>query len=70
VKPRNEVTLLDRYNIKCQCCDCMSFWRWGVLLRWGSAWVGAHWSSTNRRLCINPIPFLTIWVTAPGGNAP
>lgn len=45
-------------------------WRAGVLLRWGSLWVGAHWSPKNRRLCINFIPFVTFWVTPPGGVAP
>jgi hypothetical protein len=45
-------------------------WRVGVLFRLGSVWIGAHWSRANRRLCINLIPFVTIWVTAPGGVMP
>jgi hypothetical protein len=45
-------------------------WRVGVLFRFGSVWIGAHWSRVNRRLCINLIPFVTIWVTAPGGVMP
>jgi hypothetical protein len=45
-------------------------WRAGVLFRLGSVWIGAHWSRANRRLCINLIPFVTIWVTAPGGVMP
>lgn len=44
--------------------------RAGVLFRWGSVWVGAHWSRYNRRWCINPLPFVTIWVALPGGRAP
>jgi hypothetical protein len=42
----------------------------GVLFRWGSVWVGAHWSKYNRRWCINPLPFVTVWVTLPGGKTP
>lgn len=42
----------------------------GVLWRFGSAWVGAHWSPYNRRLCVNLIPFFTIWIAMPGGNTP
>jgi hypothetical protein len=42
----------------------------GILLRWGSAWIGAHWSPYNRRVCINPLPFVTVWIALPGGNPP
>lgn len=42
----------------------------GLILRWGSAWIGAHWSEYNRRICVNPLPFVTIWVVLPGGNVP
>jgi len=42
----------------------------GLVLRWGSFWVGWHYSRYNRRLCINLIPFITIWVTQRGGVAP
>lgn len=42
----------------------------GILFRWGSAWVGAHWSPFNRRLCVNPVPFVTVWVCLPGGREP
>lgn len=42
----------------------------GILFRWGSAWVGVHWSPFNRRACINVIPFVTIWITLEGGNVP
>lgn len=45
-------------------------WRAGVLLRWGSVWIGAHWSPTNKRLCVNLIPFITVWVCPPGGITP
>lgn len=47
-----------------------STWRAGVLFRWGSCWVGTHWSSTNKRLCVNLLPFVTVWVCPPGGIAP
>lgn len=42
----------------------------GLLARWGSVWVGAHWSPYNKRLCVNLIPFITVWVVLPGGNEP
>lgn len=48
----------------------VNHWAWGVLVRGGSCWVGCHWSPYNKRACINLIPFVTIWVTAPGGRIP
>ncbi|WP_323162835.1 hypothetical protein [Stenotrophomonas maltophilia] len=44
--------------------------RVGLLLRWASGWVGAHWSNYNRRLCVNLLPFVTLWITLPGGKVP
>lgn len=38
----------------------------GILFRLGSFWIGAHWSSENRRLCVNLVPCVTIWF----GNPP
>lgn len=43
---------------------------WGILFRWQSVWLGAHWSEYNKRLCVNAVPFITLWVTWPGGNEP
>lgn len=45
-------------------------WRIGIRVRAGSCWVGFHWSRANRRLCVNLIPFITIWICPPGGVAP
>ena len=45
-------------------------WRCGVLFRWGSLWVGAHYAANHKRLCINLIPCVTIWIVAPGGDVP
>lgn len=42
----------------------------GIIVRLGSFWLGAHWSPYNRRLCVNLIPCVTVWVTLPGGNTP
>lgn len=42
----------------------------GVLFRWGSVWIGAHWSPNNKRLCINVLPCVTVWIVFPGGNKP
>jgi hypothetical protein len=44
--------------------------RCGVLFRWSSLWIGAHWSPGNRRWCINVVPFVTFWVTLKGGKVP
>ncbi len=44
--------------------------RAGLVLNWRAAWVGAHWGSYNRRLCINLLPFVTLWITMPGGVEP
>lgn len=45
-------------------------WSLGLLVRLSSLWVGAHWSSYNRRLCVNLLPCVTVWGTLPGGNTP
>ena len=42
----------------------------GILFRLGSFWVGAHGSRRNRRLCVNPVPCVTIWVALKGGTPP
>jgi hypothetical protein len=42
----------------------------GWLFRWCSVWVGVHYSSNNRRFCINLIPFVTFWVALKGGYKP
>lgn len=42
----------------------------GVLFRLGSFWIGAHWAPHHKRLCINLIPCVTIWIVAPGGVTP
>lgn len=42
----------------------------GVLFRWGSLWVGAHYSARNRRWCINLVPCVTLWITLAGGKTP
>jgi hypothetical protein len=42
----------------------------GVLFRLTSAWIGVHYSKTNRRACINLVPFVTIWIARKGGRRP
>ena len=44
--------------------------RIGLLFRLCSFWIGAHWSERNRRLCINPVHMVTIWIAFKGGTAP
>lgn len=50
--------------------EIKSPWRCGLLFRPGSCWIGVHWSRYNRRFCINVVPFVTFWVTLPGGITP
>lgn len=45
-------------------------WRFGFLWRWGSFWVGVHYSDVHKRVCINLVPCFTFWVCAPGGDTP
>lgn len=42
----------------------------GILFRWGSAWVGVHYAPKHKRVCINIIPFVTVWIIGKGGTAP
>ena len=35
-----------------------------------SAWIGVHYSKRERRVCINLVPFVTIWVALKGGRRP
>ena len=42
----------------------------GMVFKAGSLWLGAHWSAYNKRLCINILPCITIWVVMPGGTVP
>ena len=42
----------------------------GLIFRFGSVWIGVHWSSYNRRFCCNLIPCVTIWITLQGGKTP
>lgn len=42
----------------------------GILFRPGSLWIGVHWSPRNKRLCINLVPCITIWVVPADGAVP
>lgn len=37
----------------------------GLLIRGYSFWIGIHYSKYCKRLCINLIPCLTIWIGTP-----
>lgn len=52
------------YNKRTRLCTV------GLLFNRHALWIGAHYSPYNRRLCINLIPCLTVWVTLPGGKNP
>lgn len=43
---------------------------WGILFQRGGMWIGAHYSTYNRRWCINIIPCVTWWICMEGGKAP
>lgn len=42
----------------------------GITIRLHSFWIGYYYSPYNRRICINPIPFFTIWIVKPNGKSP
>lgn len=42
----------------------------GLLYNPCAAWVGWHYSPYNKRLCVNLVPFLTLWWVKPGGQLP
>lgn len=42
----------------------------GALFNPRALWVGAHYSNYNKRLCINLLPMLTIWIVFKGGVVP
>ena len=43
---------------------------YGVLFNPGAFLIGAHYSIYNKRLCINLLPMLTIWIVLKGGVVP
>lgn len=42
----------------------------GILFRLQSFWIGAHYSIACKRLCINLVPCVTIWIILKDGKAP
>lgn len=42
----------------------------GFAFRPESFWIGMHYSPYNKRLCINLVPFFTIWIASPYGRTP
>lgn len=48
----------------------LHFHTFGLLANWRAAWVGAHYSKQDKRLCVNLLPFVTIWWAQPGGRCP
>lgn len=41
-----------------------------LLFQGGAAWVGFHYSTDTKRLCINFVPFLTLCFVREGGQVP
>lgn len=44
--------------------------KYGILFRPVSWWIGAHWSPKNKRLCVNFVPMITVWIAAHDGIVP
>ncbi len=44
--------------------------KYGVLFNGGAFWLGWNWSPFNRRLCVNLVPCITVWVKLAGGKPP
>lgn len=44
--------------------------KYGILFRGASFWIGFHYSYTCKRLCINLIPCITLWITFKNGHKP
>jgi len=42
----------------------------GALFNPYGFWIGAHYSAYNKRLCINVLPMLTVWIVFKGGVRP
>lgn len=42
----------------------------GLLLNRHALWIGAHYSSYHKRLCVNLLPGVTLWWAKPGGQLP
>jgi len=42
----------------------------GGLIQPGGLWIGAHYSKTERRWCLNLLPCLTLYWVRPGGFLP
>lgn len=40
------------------------------LVQGGAAWIGFHYSTDTKRLCINFVPFLTLCLVFEGGQVP
>jgi hypothetical protein len=40
------------------------------LVQGGAFWIGAHYSTDTKRLCIQLVPFLTICIVGEGGQVP
>lgn len=42
----------------------------GALIQGGGVWIGGHYSKYNKRLCLNLIPCVTIFICFKGGVMP
>ena len=42
----------------------------GLIIQFGAWWLGIHYSTEEKRFCINLIPCVTIWIALPSGRGP
>lgn len=42
----------------------------GIILRLASFWIGVHYSQRSKRICLNLLPCVTIWLSFEGGVVP
>jgi len=42
----------------------------GITVKLQSVWIGYYYSELNKRVCINLIPFVTIWIVSNKGKTP
>jgi hypothetical protein len=42
----------------------------GIIIRFWSLWIGIHYSKFQKRVCINLLPCVTIYIVFKGGVKP
>lgn len=61
---------VSRDLVAYDCIHHYTMFLFGFAFRPESFWIGMHYSPYNKRLCINLVPFFTIWIASPYGRTP